>query len=408
MISAELDGRSLTRFWWGEAEWLWVLLWAGIGGGIVWKMRSPLHYTTLLLASAAALGAIAYGAIIVGWWIPLVPPILGLGGSAIILTSYLAYQEEEFKRSTEFLRSIIDNIPDPIFVKDPAHHWMIFNQAFCDFSGYERSQILGKTNSEIFTATESEQFNQEEALVFQHQVPRETEEKYTSNDGTTYLSATKRSLHKDAAGNVFLVGVIHDITERKRIEEELRRTTAELTRSNSELQKTQTHLQRLAYYDSLTGLANRKFFFESLKASLNWGRDNGKLVGLLYLDLDGFKAVNDSLGHHVGDLLLQAVAKRITHCLRDSDIVARLGGDEFTVILPGIKKHNDTSIVSEKIISTLAQPYQLEDHAVEVTVSIGSSLFPKDGETEEVLINKADHAMYCAKNDGRNQHKAAE
>ncbi|MDB9494805.1 CHASE2 domain-containing protein [Spirulina major CS-329] len=408
MISAELDQWPLIRFGWGEAEWLWILLWAGVGGGIVWKVRSPLGYTTLLLGSAALLGSIVYGALLVGWWLPLVPPLLGMGSAAIILTSYLAYQEEEFKRSTEFLRSIIDNIPDPIFVKDPTHRWMIFNQAFCDFSGYERSQILGKTNSEIFTAAESEQFNQEEAWVFEHQTPRETEEKYTSSDGITYLSATKRSLHKDAAGNVFLVGVIHDITERKRIEEELRRTTAELTRSNSELQKTQTHLQRLAYYDSLTGLANRKSFFESLKASLNWGRDNGKLVGLLYLDLDGFKAVNDSLGHHVGDLLLQAVAKRITHCLRDSDIVARLGGDEFTVILPGIKKHNDTGIVSEKIISTLAQPYQLEDHEVGVTVSIGSSLFPKDGETEEVLINKADHAMYCAKNGGRNQHQMAD
>lgn len=175
----------------------------------------------------------------------------------------------------------------------------------------------------------------------------------------THHLATKRSLHKDAAGNVFLVGVIRDITERKRTEAELKRMTAELMRSNAELEQSASQLRHLANHDVLTGLPNRKLFCERLGQSIDWARDNNQAVGLLFLDLDGFKLINDTQGHDVGDLLLKATAKRLTGCLRSSDTVSRLGGDGFTIILPAIPTCEDAARVAEKILATLASPFLL-------------------------------------------------
>lgn len=404
ILSAALDNRPLLSAWPEVIEGLWTLLWAVVGALVIWRIRNPLNYLAALISLTMLMTGVVYGAFMGGWWIPVVPPLLGLIGSAGVLQGILGYQEEELKRSTEFLRSVIDNIPDPIFVKDTQYRWLILNQAFCDFTGFPRDRLLGRTDYDVFPKSEANVFRQTEQALFAEGIARESEEQYTDSYGETYLSATKRSLHQDAAGNVFLVGVIRDITERKRVEEELRRTTAELTRSNHELQRTRDRLKELAYSDSLTGLANRKSFYESLRSTLKWGQKNQQLVGLLYLDLDGFKLVNDTLGHNFGDLLLKAVAGRVSNCLRESDVVARLGGDEFTVILPGIKQPEDVDIVADKIIGTLTQPFMLNDHPVSVTVSIGSSVYPQDGDMDAVLINKADQAMYRAKHLGRNQH----
>lgn len=408
ILEAVLDDRPILKVWPDGVEWLWIFFWSGVGGAIVLQLRSPLHSSTVLLAGAIGLLGGTYWAFLWGWWLPVIPPLLGWAGSASVLSGYLAYREEELKRSTEFLKSTIDNIPDPIFVKDRDRRWIVLNQSFCDFSGYPLEELLYKTDADIFSPTEATVFRQQDEWVFRYHTPRENEERFTDRHGRTYLIATKRSLHQDAAGNIFLIGTIRDITERKKVEEELRRTTEELSRSNAELKRTHDRLHHLAYTDSLTGLANRKGFYESLQTFLVWAKENKRLVGLLYLDLDGFKQVNDSIGHQGGDLLLQAVAERIKNCLRDSDRVARLGGDEFTVILPGIKQAKDVNIVARKIEKTLSTPFVLNENRVFITVSIGSSVYPQDGNTEENLISFADKAMYKVKNSNRSEFSPRE
>lgn len=402
ILSAALSGRPFLQVLPEGVEWLWILAWSGVGAVTIAHWRSPFKASFFLLLAVSALSGTAYLSLILGWRIPLVPPLLALGGSAVIVTSYIAHQEEELKRSKDFLQSIINTIPDPIFVKDEQRDWLVLNQAYSEFIGYPIEKLLGQSEDKFFSPQEAGEFWAQEQRVFETKLPQENEEKFTNAKGMTHYIATKRSLHKDAAGNVFLVGVIRDITERKQVEEELRRTAAELTHSNDQLKSSENQLRYLAYHDDLTGLANRKKFQESLSQSLEWARIHEQLVGLLYIDLNGFKQVNDTLGHDIGDLLLKAVAKRLVNCLRSSDIVSRLGGDEFTIILPGIKKSTDIVAVIQKINETLSKSFMLEGHNIMVSASIGSSVYPDDGESQEILVKKADTKMFQVKE--RNRH----
>jgi diguanylate cyclase (GGDEF)-like protein/PAS domain S-box-containing protein len=404
ILSTALNGRPLINVWSDPLEWLWIFAWSGLGAGLIWRVRLRGALLSLLL-TGASLSGISYLAFLAGWWLPLVPGLLGLLGSAAVITNHLAHQKEELKRSKEFLQTVINTIPDPVFVKDKEHHWIILNQAYCQFIGYPLETLMQKSDHDIFPRHEADAFWSQDELLFRTGQAKEIEAEFTDAFGTTHLIATKKSLHKDAAGNLFLVGIIRDITERKRTEEELRQAAEELTRSNVELKLSEDRLRYLAYHDALTGLANRKQFYERLSQSINWAHKNNQLVGLMFLDLDGFKQVNDTLGHDTGDQLLRVVAQRLTSSLRSSDIVSRLGGDEFTVILPGIPQLEYVAKVAEKILETLSQVFLLEGQNVFVTVSIGISIYPLDGEVEETLIKNADAAMYRAKQLGRNQYK---
>lgn len=404
ILSAALDGRPLIQVWAEPVEWLWILLWAWFGAMLSWRLRSPRSSALAILMAGMGLLSICYLAFLAGWWLPLVPPAMALVGSAIGIIAHIAHLQEELKRSKEFLNTIINTIPDPIFVKDQYHRWIVLNQAFCRFLGYPLEDLLEKTDYDVFSIEEASVFRKQDQLVFNSAQERENEETFTDKQGVTHLIETKRSLHKDAAGNLFLVGVIRDITERKRTEEELKRTAAELVRSNAELQRSASRLSHQANHDDLTGLPNRKLFHERLQQSLQWASSNQQLVALLFLDLDGFKQINDTLGHKVGDLLLKAVADRLTRCLRGSDTVSRLGGDEFTVILPAIPTYQDAGRVAEKILITLDKPFQLNEQRVTVTTSIGIAIYPNDGDEVDALIKQADLAMYQAKQAGKHRY----
>ncbi|AFZ15149.1 diguanylate cyclase with PAS/PAC and Chase2 sensors [Crinalium epipsammum PCC 9333] len=407
IINAVLDGRPLIKVWSDFVESLWILAWSYFGASLSWKLRSPKKSTVSMLLAGSGLIGICYLGLLAGYWIPLIPSIMALFGSAITITSYIAHLEEELQRSKEFLQTVINTIADPIFVKDKQHRWIILNQAYCKFIGYSYEILIYKSEYDFFPKEQADNFWKQDELVFSAGKGQENEEEFTDVRGNTHIIATKRSLHKDAAGNLFLVAVIRDITERKRIEEDLKKTAAELMRSNEELQLSGNQLRHLAYHDNLTGLPNRKQFYERLKECLEDASSNNKLVALLFLDLDGFKQVNDTLGHDTGDKLLKIVAQRLQGCLRGGDTVSRLGGDEFTVILPTIRKEQDAAIVAEKILATLAQPYTVEEHNIEVTVSIGISIYPLHGDSLENLIKQADVAMYAAKDLGRNRYELA-
>jgi len=169
-----------------------------------------------------------------------------------------------------------------------------------------------------------------------------------------------------------------------------------------ELRRARSHEHYRACHDLLTGLPNRLLFHDRLHQAVRQARRTGAQLGLLFLDLDGFKLINDSLGHEVGDYLLQAVAKRLQSVVRAGDTVARIGGDEFVILLINIQSDDDAAKVARKIITTMAEPVEIENHELAASVSIGISLYPNDSDDIDSLLKNADRAMYRAKNKGDN------
>ncbi|MGF2038298.1 MAG: CHASE2 domain-containing protein [Nostoc sp. CmiVER01] len=407
LISAALQGRPLLKVWPDLLENLWIFIWSYLGTVTAWRIRHATKNLLSILLSCLVLTVSAYLAFLYGWWIPLIPSLLSFGSSAMWITSNIAHMQEEGKRSKEFLHNVINTIPDPIFVKNEQHQWIVLNEAYCRFIGYPNKLLIEKSDYDFFPKHEADVFRQQDELVFRTQKPQEHEEEFTNADGQTHKIATKRSLHKDSAGNFFLVGVIRDITQRKLMEEQLKLTAAELSRSNKELKLKEHHLRHLAYHDPLTGLSNRKFFAEQLCESLYWAQHNKLLLGLLFIDLDGFKQINDTLGHEVGDRLLMTIAGRLSNSLRASDTVSRLGGDEFTVILRAIPNVQIAAKVATKILTSISKPIILDGYPIRVSASIGISIYPYNSQDSETLMKQADAAMYRAKHQGKNRYEFA-
>lgn len=408
IVSAAKHEQPLISSWSEPIEWLWIGIWAWVGAAISWNLRSLRQSLPALGATVILINGVALGVLIQGLWIPVIPPTLALTGAAFATLAHIARSEEELRRSKEFLNTIIDTIPDPIYVKDRLHRWIVLNEAFAHLLCQPLESLLERSGYDVFPEQEAATLHYYDELVFTSGTAHQNEELFTDASGLAHYTEIKRSLHQDAAGNLFLVGIIRDITERKRMEEELKRTAAELIRSNAELQRSASQLSHIANHDSLTGLPNRKLFHERLQHALEWAIERQQTVGLLFLDLDGFKQVNDSKGHDVGDLLLKAVAARLSGCLRGSDTVARLGGDEFTVILPAIPSSQDAARVAEKVLATIAKPFDLTGHTITITSSIGISLYPDDAIEIETLLKKADDAMYQAKQRGKSCYQFAE
>lgn len=183
------------------------------------------------------------------------------------------------------------------------------------------------------------------------------------------------------------------------------RTILRAVRYAIERKRAELRLNYLAQYDPLTGIPNRQYFQDQLQKATARARRNASKIALLFLDLDQFKGVNDTLGHHTGDQLLQAVAKRIVSCVRSGDTVARLGGDEFAVLLEGVRNGMDAETMARNLLSVFADPFQVADREILMTTSIGITLYPSDNNDPNTLVKNADIAMYQAKEKGRNNFK---
>jgi len=216
-----------------------------------------------------------------------------------------------------------------------------------------------------------------------------------SGTGRRYLEAAATNLLSHPAVRGMVVNM-RDVTERRQAEMEVR---------------------RLALYDSLTGLAKRDLYAEQTRKAIAQAKRYGEQLGVLFLDLDGFKSINDTLGHDAGDLVLQGVAARLREVLREGDTlgrlvlhkpedqIARLGGDEFTILLSRLKRAEDAGAVARRLLEAVARPYVVNGQPVTVTVSIGLAVFPQDGSDMEELLRRADDAMYQAKQQGKNTYR---
>ncbi len=275
-----------------------------------------------------------------------------------------------------------ENTSEGVIITDPVGHILDVNRAFCNITGYSREEVAGEKPSLLHSGRHDSTFYQAMWATLRSAGQWQGEIWNRRKNGEVYPEWLSISPVTNEQGEVTnYVGVFADITTMKESERQL---------------------LHLAHHDPLTGLPNRLLFSARLEHALQQARRIPATIGLLFLDLDRFKNVNDSLGHALGDELLTQAAHRLRSCIRQQDTVARLGGDEFIVILQSLADARDAGAVAEKILEALQQPFALTGHEVTVTASIGISLHPNDGEEGDTLLRNADAAMYRAKELGSN------
>ena len=294
--------------------------------------------------------------------------------------------EQERDRNQAFLREIIDHIPTQITVKDAGdRRYVLVNSVAETQFGLSRDDIVGKSVSELFPEEHARLVTAEDDRALQSREGLFIDEhlRQTKLFGPRFITS-KRIAIRDSAGEPrYLINVVEDVTERRRADEKI---------------------AHLAHYDALTDLPNRVLFREQIERELR-KTNQGERFALLYIDIDEFKGINDSLGHHVGDELLKAVAARIRGCIKPGDLIARLGGDEFAVIQTGIGSTADVEDFVTRVYDAIRQPCQCLGHQLSTDASIGIALAPRDGTELDQLIKHADLAMYAAKAGGRRIHR---
>jgi diguanylate cyclase (GGDEF)-like protein/PAS domain S-box-containing protein len=319
-------------------------------------------------------------------------PVCGADGKPLYLVSVVEditerlRLEQELGRERTFLNQIVENIPTTVVVRDiRTRQYVLVNHAAVGHFGIPREHIIGRTAHEIFPKESADIIEQHDTELLR------SGGNMSFNDyaiempgrGQRFIAVKKLLVRNGAGEPQFVVAVIEDITARKQSEE---------------------RIARLAHYDALTDLPNRVFFREQLEHALKRVR-RGEKLAVLFLDLDKFKDVNDTLGHQGGDELLKTVAGRLQGCVRETDIVARLGGDEFAIVLTDVTDEGAVTELAERIHGVLRQFCELEGNRFSIDASIGIAMAPADGAEADLLLKNADLAMYGAKADGRRTYR---
>jgi len=295
----------------------------------------------------------------------------------------LKLTENSLLESKERMEQLYKVIPSAIFTVDTAHTILSFNRTAEEITGYVASEVIGKKCSILSLDTCAKEC----ALFAGNSAKPIIGKECTINrkDGERRVLSKNSDLLKDIYGNV-IGGVesFEDITERKQDEE---------------------MLNYLAHYDALTGLPNRRLLYDNFAAEISRTRRNGAISAVLFLDLDNFKTINDTLGHPVGDQLLREVAVRLKKSLRSEDTVARLGGDEFTLLITETRRIQDVAKIAQKVIDEFKSPFSIGNREFYITTSAGIAVYPNDGKEVNTLLRNADIALYRAKEQGRNNYQ---
>jgi len=287
--------------------------------------------------------------------------------------------------NADLLGAVFEHSLEGILITNAEGIILQINPAFTEVTGYSAKECRGENPRLLQSGVHDHIFYQQMWQTLTTQGQWENEVWNRRKNGEAYLQwLSINAIFNDQHEITHYVAVFHDITDIKQHQEQIRYQ---------------------AHHDALTGLPNRQLFQDHLEMALAHALRHTHEVGVMFLDVDHFKNINDSLGHHIGDLLLQEVAKRLKNCCRGVDTVARFEGDEFTIILPEITRDRQDAIeVAQRILRTLSLPFFIKQEEIMISASIGIAIFPDDGQDVETLVKNADLAMYRAKEHGRNTY----
>ncbi|MDD2700924.1 MAG: diguanylate cyclase [Sideroxydans sp.] len=313
--------------------------------------------------------------------VALVLLVLGLSLWAFVMRGWgkLKILSAEAMKQAHKLSKVVEQTTDHVLITDPAGKLDYVNPAFCFATGYEQREVIGATPSILKSGQHSNEFYRNMwARIKQGETFQDLFINRRKNGMLYYEEKTIAPLLDEKGAVTHFVSTGKDITESK--------------------------ITRLAFYDPLTNLVNRVLFLDRLEHEISHARRSHQTIAVMYLDLDGFKAVNDGLGHEAGDKLLVEFAHRVSALMRRSDTFARIGGDEFAVLLKEIKSESDAEDAANKILQAMEAEWIVEEKEVAIGVSIGISLYPSEEVDANGLLKKADQAMYDAKLGGRNRY----